>query len=139
MKYFVWGAAVVFAMGIAFLAFVVAGFGGLGPTSWSDTLAKSVAGLAIGLGSQAGVALAPVARARGALLRAVVCVLMIPAFALGVSTYRDVFSGVEGNLRLSEHPWLAIFPAIVPVYVIVAVWMWRTPRPRTIPTGIELR
>ncbi|MGH8622282.1 MAG: hypothetical protein ACRET3_09105 [Burkholderiales bacterium] len=132
IKYLAWAAALSFALGIAFLIFTLAGFGrGLGPSVWWQTVTNAVVALATGTASQVGLVLAPVGRVRGVVLRGAITLLMAPAFVLGVLSYRDVLSRVEGlGLKVIDHPLVLLFLSIVPVYVTVAVWLWRAPRPQ---------
>ena len=138
-KYLVWAAALTFGLCIAFLIFTIAGFGGgLGPSTWSDTITNALVALAIGIGSQVGLALAPFARMRGVVPRGAITVLMTPALLLGALAYRDVFSRAEGlGGQVIDHPLLVVYLLIAPVYVAVAVWMWRTPRPGPATAGVR--
>ena len=137
IKYLVWAAALTFALCIAFLVFTIAGFGGgLGPSTWSDTMTNALAAVAIGIGSQVGLGLAPVARMRGVVPRGAITVLMTPALVLGALAYRDVFSRAEGlGARAIDHPLLLVYLLIAPVYLAVAVWMWRARRPGPVTAG----
>lgn len=83
--------------------------------------------LAIGIASQAGLALAPVVRSRGPWLRAAATTLMIPAFILGVASYRDVLGRPAVDLATIAQPMVLLLLSLPPVYGAVAVWMWRAP------------
>jgi hypothetical protein len=129
VKYVVWAAALAFAIGIALLLYALGGFGRLGSRTGFEKVTHAVVALGIGLASQAGLSLAPLARTRGPWPRAAATVLMIPALAFSFAAYSEVFRAPEQGGQPLDHPVVYLYLCIVPVHAVVAAWMWLAPPP----------
>jgi hypothetical protein len=128
IRYLVWAAALAFAVAIAQVLYMLAGFGRLGPREGVDAAMEFIGAMGIGIASQLGLGLAPLVRSRGHWLRAGATVLMIPALVFGIAAYQTLLGPVAAqSAQPLDRPVMFLYLSIVPVHVAVVLWMWRAP------------